>query len=227
MENHYNCIYMYTNKINGKRYIGQTVNFNKRHIGHKSSSMNEKIKDYHSPFHDAIRKYGIDNFQIDILAENIENQLERDELESSFIKYFNTLCCNGCGYNISSGGGVYGNPYAGKTEEEMKKHGLIQSEAKKGEKNPFYNKHGKDHPSSKKIVAVNIKTNEVFNFDSGIDACNKLGEKYNVKLSNTKVIQNCKYNHNPEEYLKTHNNHARKQHKGFNFYYLEDYNLKD
>lgn len=28
--NHFNCIYMYVNKINEKKYIGQTNNFNRR-----------------------------------------------------------------------------------------------------------------------------------------------------------------------------------------------------
>ena len=32
MINHYNCIYMYTNLINGKRYVGKAKDFNKRHI---------------------------------------------------------------------------------------------------------------------------------------------------------------------------------------------------
>ena len=32
MENHFNCIYMYENKINGKIYIGQAINFNKRPV---------------------------------------------------------------------------------------------------------------------------------------------------------------------------------------------------
>ncbi len=29
MDNHYNCIYMYINKINGHKYVGQAKNFNK------------------------------------------------------------------------------------------------------------------------------------------------------------------------------------------------------
>ena len=80
MENHYNCIYMYTNKINGKRYIGQTIDFNKRHKKHISSSYNEKKEyDYNYPFHRAIRKYGIENFKIKILAENIPTQEKMNE----------------------------------------------------------------------------------------------------------------------------------------------------
>ena len=29
MNNHYNCIYMYINKINGHKYVGQVINFNR------------------------------------------------------------------------------------------------------------------------------------------------------------------------------------------------------
>lgn len=31
MLNHFNCIYMYINKVNGKRYVGKAKDFNKRH----------------------------------------------------------------------------------------------------------------------------------------------------------------------------------------------------
>lgn len=118
MKNHYNCIYMYTNKINGKRYIGQTKDFNKRYSSHLNSSLNNKSNRHNLPFHKAIRKYGIENFQIDILVENISTKDELNELEKSFISYFNTLCKNGIGYNVAEGGGS-ANPFKGKTEEEM------------------------------------------------------------------------------------------------------------
>ena len=39
--NHYNCIYLYINKINNKKYIGQAKDFNKRH---KTRKENEKSK---------------------------------------------------------------------------------------------------------------------------------------------------------------------------------------
>ena len=48
----YGIIYKYTNKINKKVYIGQTINESRRKREHR-----EAKGDY--PFHRAIRKYGL------------------------------------------------------------------------------------------------------------------------------------------------------------------------
>ena len=85
MENHYNCIYMYINKINGKKYVGQAKDFYKRHTEHIRESRYELRKHYNLPFHSAIRKYGIENFKIKILAENIPTQEKMNEYEKFFI----------------------------------------------------------------------------------------------------------------------------------------------
>ena len=58
-------IYKFTNKINGKIYIGQTNDIEQRKRGHKSTAFNEKSHDYHCAFHNAIRKYGLDNFDFE------------------------------------------------------------------------------------------------------------------------------------------------------------------
>ena len=52
-----NVIYCYTNKINNKKYVGQTIQTLKsRHSNHMYDSFNEKrIKNYNNPFHNAIR----------------------------------------------------------------------------------------------------------------------------------------------------------------------------
>lgn len=55
-------IYRATNKITQESYIGQTSNFRNRKWQHERCYEKEKCK-----FHDAIKKYGTDNFEWEIL----------------------------------------------------------------------------------------------------------------------------------------------------------------
>ena len=116
--NHFNCIYMYVNKINEKKYIGQTNNFNRRKKEHYHYAYNNTKNDYNFPLHKAIRKYGIENFDLIILKENLNSKCLLNIWESYYINKFDTLCKNNNGYNITDGG-LQGNPFAGKTDEEM------------------------------------------------------------------------------------------------------------
>ena len=101
-------IYKFTNKINKKSYIGQTNNFQKRFGAHKSAANNPKSNDYKLPFHNAIRKYGIENFECSILEEihDDESQDFIDEREKFFISYYQTLVSQN-GYNVSKSGQGY------------------------------------------------------------------------------------------------------------------------
>jgi group I intron endonuclease len=101
-------IYKFTNKTNGKIYIGQTNNVQKRKNGHKSESFNEKASGYNLPFHAAIRKYGWDNFNFDILEEIADGESQEyiDEREIYFIQYYHSLKDEN-GYNITLGGQGY------------------------------------------------------------------------------------------------------------------------
>lgn len=94
-------IYCYTNLLNNKKYVGQTKNPNQRKAAHKSCSFNKESPDYNTPFHRAIRKYGVKNFFYEILAEE-DNQDKVNELEKFFIQEFNCKVPNG--YNILDGG---------------------------------------------------------------------------------------------------------------------------
>ena len=90
----YGVIYKITNKINGKAYIGQTTRSPKlRFKEHSRSSY---------PLGNAIRKYGMDNFTLDIL-DTAENSIELDKLECFYIGLHNTLI-DAKGYNLRIGG---------------------------------------------------------------------------------------------------------------------------
>ena len=55
-------VYCYTNKVNGKKYIGITKNkLAKRHREHLFDSENNRDN---VPFHNAISKYDIENFEL-------------------------------------------------------------------------------------------------------------------------------------------------------------------
>lgn len=101
-------IYKFTNKTNGKTYIGQTNNIEKRKRSHKSEAFNMKSNGYKIPFHAAIRKYGWDNFDFEILEE-LDDSFGRDylnEREIFFIAHYKSLIGQN-GYNVSKGGNVY------------------------------------------------------------------------------------------------------------------------
>ena len=114
-----NCVYVYTNLVNGKKYVGQAKDFEIRHKQHIRTALNADPNsyDYNVPFHNAIRKYGADNFTVEILCNNLTIE-EMDYWEIYYIDHFDALVKNGKGYNVSSGGSK-GNTFAGKTEEEM------------------------------------------------------------------------------------------------------------
>lgn len=91
-------VYLVTNIINQKIYIGKTNNKNIRWSQHKS-----KAKKCKGLFLNAIRKYGYTNFNFEIIKEcNIED--EAHEYERVLIKLFNTRNTK-IGYNVAEGGG--------------------------------------------------------------------------------------------------------------------------
>lgn len=95
-------IYVVTNKINGKQYIGQSNNILRRWYEHRNKSMNPKRKDeFNSIFYAAIREYGLENFEIKILEECSEEEL--NDRESYWISKLDTFYD---GYNNDFGGNL-------------------------------------------------------------------------------------------------------------------------
>ena len=93
-------IYMRTSP-SGKSYIGQTLTEeNKRWKQHCLDAFNNKRHEYNSPLCKAIRKYGEENFTVQILEDNIPNNL-LDEKEIYYISLYKTRIN---GYNQTIGG---------------------------------------------------------------------------------------------------------------------------
>lgn len=93
-------IYKVTCNVNGKRYIGQTINFkNRKHI-HLYSASYLGHKDYDCKFHRALRKHGFNNFKWEIIEENIPIELLCIK-ECEYIQGFNSYKN---GYNSTIGG---------------------------------------------------------------------------------------------------------------------------
>lgn len=92
-------IYKITNKVNGKMYIGQTkTSIEERMRKHYSDAKWEKGV---TGVDAAIRKYGEDNFQVDIICE-CDNE-ELNDLEVFYIEKYDTFNTPK-GYNLTPGG---------------------------------------------------------------------------------------------------------------------------
>lgn len=92
-------IYKITNLINGKCYIGQSINIEKRWKNHQVVATNPNDNGYNYPLYQAIRKYGQKNFSWEVIEECDKNSL--DEREIYWISYYNSY---NNGYNQTLGG---------------------------------------------------------------------------------------------------------------------------
>ena len=92
-------IYSITNVINGKRYIGQSTNIKKRWQKHHTEYKNPKANTYDYPIYKAIRKYGLEYFDFQVLEYCDADKL--NEREVYWIDKYDTL---NDGYNQTWGG---------------------------------------------------------------------------------------------------------------------------
>ena len=85
-------IYKVTNKINGKVYIGQSVDIGRRWRQHMTAE-----DDIY--FHKAIQKYGVENFEWEVIEQCKKKDL--DAREAYWIEYYDSF---NKGYNCTKGG---------------------------------------------------------------------------------------------------------------------------
>lgn len=123
-------IYVITNKLNNKIYIGQTVNT-------VEERFNDHCRRNGTAIDRAIHKYGRNNFDVETICE-AKNIDELNELERYYIKLANSTNPK-IGYNLCDGGGNtsgYHHRNDSKKKMSQSRIGMFS-----GEKNPFYGKH--------------------------------------------------------------------------------------
>lgn len=132
----FGVIYKITNLLNGKIYIGQTVNFQHRVLHHKSSNR--------TGVDAAIKKYGWENFKIEVIEECPIDQLDKREI--FWIAKLD--CVAPKGYNLTFGG----NAKRIVSEVTRKK---LSANSKKfvGKNNPFFGKHHTAEAKAKNAAA--------------------------------------------------------------------------
>lgn len=99
-------IYLIKNKVNGKGYIGQSIDIKRRYQEHLRAGQPEiypqkSERDSNTPIHLAMQKYGVKNFELILLEECSKEELNQKEKE--WIKKLQTGIKEK-GYNVSEGG---------------------------------------------------------------------------------------------------------------------------
>lgn len=112
-------IYKATNKVSGKVYIGFACNFPERKRTHKKRYKTTKTK-----FYDAIKSYGWDNFEWNIIYQSLDSSHCLSIMEPYFIKEFNSV---DNGYNMTLGGeGTLGHSMKGKIKHTDETKALLR-----------------------------------------------------------------------------------------------------
>lgn len=119
-------IYCITNLVNGKKYIGQSVNIKRRWYQERKGKVNKYLLG-------AFEKYGLENFSFEVLEECSREELNLKEKE--YIALFETTDREK-GYNLTTGGEHFKVVNIIPMSEETRKK---ISESKKGQ--PFSEEH--------------------------------------------------------------------------------------
>ena len=183
------AVYKHTNKINNKIYIGITT----QKPSDRWRSGYGYIGNQH--FFRAIKKYGWDNFNHEILYENLEEN-EALEKEKELIQFYNSNNSE-FGYNKDNGGRIgkmtpesiekvrqwhLGRKLSEETKKKISNHhkGLYT-----GQNNPMYGKHHTEE--SKKKMSDYAKSHT--GWEHSEETKRKIGEKHKGKIVSEETRQ--------------------------------------
>lgn len=172
-----NEVYLITNRVNGKRYVGVTC---RGYLERFKEHIHDALSGSTLMLHSAIRKYGKENFDIILLETDITDDVICQR-EQYYINLYNTFYASGIGYNMTQGGdGMSGYKHTKEAKAKISKSleghvfpksrnlkiqsAMIGREYKpewkkalsesrlgrfKGVENPFYGKHHSDSTKNK------------------------------------------------------------------------------
>lgn len=110
-------IYKFTNKLKNKVYIGQGINLRVRIKNHIDNYKKDKKN---SHFYSSMKKYGIENFDVEILQQGNFSKTELDEMEITYIRLFKSQNPK-LGYNMTGGGeGIVGFKHSEETKQKQR-----------------------------------------------------------------------------------------------------------
>lgn len=173
-------VYITTNLINGRKYIGKDVTNRKYYLG---SGKALKL---------AINKYGKHNFKKEILG-TVNTKQELEELEIYYINYYNA-CNSELFYNIAKGGlggGANGRVLSNETKAKMSASAKrnITSErrleliAQLNKNHPGKGRFGKDNYRSITVYQYDLFGNFIKQYDSLTIAASQTNSQVS-KISN-------------------------------------------
>lgn len=190
-------IYKYTSP-SGKHYIGQTVRETKRKSEHKRETSKTQTK-----FGKAIRKYGYENFQYEVLFKLNSNDKMKlkvilDIMEKYLIRKFDSF---NNGYNLNDGGeGNIGYKHTDETKTILKITNQKSEEKSKKISNSLkgkvfteeHKKHMSESRANKrKVDQFDLEGSFINTFDSLTDAAKALNQTSTVKTVMNKLSECC------------------------------------
>ena len=143
-------VYLVTNTLNGKQYVGQTITKHSR-------------KGHGHALADAYKKYGHKSFNYETLCGGVDKHPTLDFMEQFWINVIGSLAPNG--YNLESGGRRYKTvshkPQLGKPHTEETKAKMTASQKAHWEKVESPNK-GRKHSEETKAKMRTARANRIY-----------------------------------------------------------------
>jgi len=177
----YGVVYKTTNLVNGKIYIGKTI------------KTGDKLKRYMGSglgLSHAIKKYGINNFKKDIIAEAFSKD-ELNTLEIHYIKAYNSRDII-IGYNILQGGEGFDSETASATSKKMWSNPIFREKISKSIKESYSNPEIK---ARRKVIMEEVNRRDDVNLKRSI-ASKKMWEN---EIHRNNVSNLIKISKNTEE----------------------------